>query len=204
MKVHPVVFFFVSVAVIVLFVVLGALFYRGLHTWSIYIVVGPAFAVRYLSARPAADDSFHARSAARRPDPRHARQHRGRPVGVRHRHLARFGHDADQRRHRAPRPAANSTGNRIVLIVLITLIATASVVSGLDAVIRRLSEINMLLGFALVTQAVLFCLFPPQKKLSSWNFSRAAGSIGQSQCRLHTTGSWARPPDTASTRRSWA
>ncbi|MEX0885022.1 MAG: BCCT family transporter [Phycisphaeraceae bacterium] len=44
---------------------------------------------------------------------------------------------------------------QVTLIVIITLIATASVVSGLHVGIRRLSEVNLLLGLALVVFVLL-------------------------------------------------
>lgn len=43
-----------------------------------------------------------------------------------------------------------SVGNQIILITVITLIATASVVSGVNVGIRRLSEMNIILGSVLV------------------------------------------------------
>ena len=44
----------------------------------------------------------------------------------------------------------DTTGVQVVLIGIITLMATASVVSGLDAGIRRISELNLLLALTLV------------------------------------------------------
>ncbi|MCP3965370.1 MAG: BCCT family transporter [Lentisphaerae bacterium] len=44
----------------------------------------------------------------------------------------------------------NSTGNQIILIIIITLIATLSVVSGVNKGVRRLSEINLLLALLLL------------------------------------------------------
>jgi len=43
-----------------------------------------------------------------------------------------------------------STGVQVVLIIVITLIATGSVFSGLDRGVRRLSELNMILAIALL------------------------------------------------------
>ncbi len=45
---------------------------------------------------------------------------------------------------------APSTSTQIILITVITLIATGSVVSGLDRGIRRLSELNMIMAIALL------------------------------------------------------
>ena len=50
----------------------------------------------------------------------------------------------------------SSTGAQLVLIALITGIATVSVVTGLDRGIRRLSELNLVLGLALLVFVLVF------------------------------------------------
>ncbi|MGJ8583444.1 MAG: BCCT family transporter [Marinosulfonomonas sp.] len=45
---------------------------------------------------------------------------------------------------------SEGNGTKIILIVLITLVATASVLAGLDAGVKRASEINMMLAFLLL------------------------------------------------------
>ncbi len=59
-----------------------------------------------------------------------------------------------------------SVNNQIMLIALITLLATASVVSGLDKGIRILSRMNILLGLILVV--FVFIMGPSFFLLSSW------------------------------------
>jgi len=59
-----------------------------------------------------------------------------------------------------------SVNNQIFLIALITILATASVVSGLDKGIRILSQMNILLGLILVI--FVFTMGPSFFLLSSW------------------------------------
>ena len=59
-----------------------------------------------------------------------------------------------------------STTNQLILIAAITGLATASVASGLDVGIKRLSEMNMVLGLALVL--LVFVLGPTVFLLSSF------------------------------------
>jgi choline/glycine/proline betaine transport protein len=70
-----------------------------------------------------------------------------------------------------------STQNQIILIAVITLAATVSVVTGVDAGIRRLSELNLIL--ALLLMAFVFFAGPTLFLLSSFvqSVGRYAGSI---------------------------
>ena len=91
---------------------------------------------------------------------------------------------------------APSTTTQIILIVLITLAATASVVSGLDKGVRRLSEINMtlaglLLLFVFVAGPTLFLL------------RLYADSIGNYLQTLIQTTFWAAPFDGIEWQSRW-
>ncbi len=67
-----------------------------------------------------------------------------------------------------------STGSQLVLIAVITLVATASVVSGLDKGIRRLSELTVWLALLLFT----FILFAgPLRYTLGWIFHSLSGYV---------------------------
>jgi choline/glycine/proline betaine transport protein len=129
-------------------------FHWGLHAWAIYIVVGLSlafFAYRHglpLTIRstlyPLLGDRIHGRIG----DVVEIMAVFGTVFGV----ATSLGLGAMQinagLRHLGLMEM--STNNQVILIVVITLAATASVVSGLNVGIRRLSELNMVLGLLLV------------------------------------------------------
>ena len=90
--------------------------------------------------------------------------------------------------------------NKVILIAVITGMATLSVVAGLDSGVRRLSEINMVLAFALLlfviiagpTVAIATGFF---SNLASyiWNIVPLSSPLGRDEAFLHgwTTFYWA-------------
>jgi BCCT family betaine/carnitine transporter len=139
--------------------VVGTIHHWGLEAWAIYAAVGLSACDLLLQSGPAADAPLGVLS-----DPRRAGLGL---VGSPHRHAGgvldavRADHLARARRAagggRAVRGGRDRADRhcRVLLIVGITLIALCSVLLGMDAGVKRLSEINMIMAVVLF----LFVIF---------------------------------------------
>ena len=134
-------------------------FHWGVHAWAIYAVVALA-GLLWLSPQPAAAGAIGALSTDWRTHPR-PHWPRGRYVCSPWHHLWP-GHvtwprrNADQLRTELLIWPGSEAPVQVSLIGIIILVATGSVVAGLDSGVRRLSEINMIMAVALLA-FVLVC-----------------------------------------------